>query len=120
VRESFRQKTEEVLEPQERRKLMKELERFSQQKDIPKLVEGLRVLLSDPAKMQLFHHVCRLLPEETQAKFDQLAAASLAGGASSFTSGSGSLAGGGGVTRKQSGDLFQEGCAVCFVLNSGR
>ena len=77
------------------------------------------MLLSDPAKMQLFHHVCRLLPEETQAKFDRLAAASLAGGASSFTSGSGSLAGGGGVTRKQSGDLSQEGCGVCFVLDSG-
>ena len=94
------------------------------------------MLLSDPAKMQLFHHVCRLLPEETQAEFDRLAAASLAGGSASLAGGSASLAGGGGsaslaggsaslaggggVTRKPSGDLSQEGGGVHFVLNSGR
>ena len=38
------------------------------------------MLLNDPVKMQLFHHVCRLLPAETQTEFDRLAAASLGGG----------------------------------------
>ena len=36
------------------------------------------MLLSDPTKMVLFHHVCQLLPEEAQAEFDRMAAARLA------------------------------------------
>ena len=38
------------------------------------------MLLGDERKMQLFHHVCCLLPEERQTEFDQLAAASLSAG----------------------------------------
>ena len=40
------------------------------------------MLLSDPGKMQLFHHICQLLPAEAQVEFDRLAAASLGGGGS--------------------------------------
>ena len=49
------------------------------------------MLLGDPAKMQLFHHVCQLLPEEVQGEFDHLAADSLgvggAGGGALFGEG---------------------------------
>ena len=40
-------------------------------------MEGLCGLLGDPSKMALFHHVCQLLPEETQAEFDRVAATRL-------------------------------------------
>ena len=68
---------EATLAADEKQAVLRHLSKYSQNRDLSTLVEGLTGILKDPKKASVFHYICQMLPDEVQREFDHLAAASV-------------------------------------------
>ncbi len=72
-------------------------------------MEGLGEVLNDPNKMVIFHYICQLLPGETQAEFDRIASAAIAGDPTTVVGSSHAPEGVGDLLYRVQGDRLSKG-----------